>query len=372
MKVLYITNLASPYRVNFFNELNRYCDLTVLFERKKADDRNDEWYNNEFNFNGIFLKSKSIGNEASASFDIIKYLRKDFDIIILGGYSSLTAMIAIVYMRMHNIPYILNADGGFINYDEKKLKKIVKTFFISSAKYWLSSGNETNKYLVYYGAEKERIYKYPFTSIYKNEILNQPISYIEKEKNKIKNKVKEEKVILSIGQFIYRKGFDWMIEAYKDLDKSIGIYIIGGKPTNEYLKLKEKYKMNNLYFVDFQDKESILSWYRSADLFVLPTREDIWGLVINEAMSQGLPVITTNKCIAGLELIENGKNGYIIDIESEEILLEKTNLFFSLSNKKRKIIMENCLNKINKYTLENMSAIHADFFKKIEDNETYE
>ena len=153
MKVLYITNLASPYRVNFFNELNRYCDLTVLFERKKADDRNDEWYNNEFNFNGIFLKSKSIGNEASASFDIIKYLRKDFDIIILGGYSSLTAMIASVYMRMHNIPYILNADGGFINYDEKKLKKIVKTFFISSAKYWLSSGNETNKYLVYYGAE---------------------------------------------------------------------------------------------------------------------------------------------------------------------------------------------------------------------------
>lgn len=35
MKVLYITNLASPYRVNFFNELNRYCDLTVLFERKR-------------------------------------------------------------------------------------------------------------------------------------------------------------------------------------------------------------------------------------------------------------------------------------------------------------------------------------------------
>ncbi|WRK53685.1 hypothetical protein SD457_00640 [Coprobacillaceae bacterium CR2/5/TPMF4] len=55
-------------------------------------------------------------------------------------------------------------------------------------------------------------------------------------------------------------------------------------------------------------------------------------------MSQGLPVITTNKCIAGLELIENGKNGYIIDIESEEILLEKTNLFFSLSNKKERLL----------------------------------
>ena len=106
----------------------------------------------------------------------------------------------------------------------------------------------------------------------------------------------------------------------------------------------------------------------SADLFVLPTREDIWGLVINEALSQGLPVITTNKCIAGLELIEDGKNGYIIDVENEEMLLEKTNFFFSLSNEKRKNIMENCLNKINKYTLENMSTIHADFLKKIENN----
>ena len=372
MKVLYVTNIAAPYRVDFFNDLSKYCDLTVLFERKKAVDRNDEWYNNAFSFNGIFLKSKNIGNEAAISFEVIKYLKQKYDLIILGGYSSPTAIIASLYMKFSKIPYILNADGGFINYSERKINKFIKTFFISSAKYWLSSGKETNKYLVYYGANEKNIYNFPFTSLKESDILKEPISIEAKKKLKRNFNISYDKVILSIGQFIPRKGFDWMIEAYKDLDKSIGIYIIGGKPTNEYLKLKEKYKMNNLYFVDFQDKESILSWYRSADLFVLPTREDIWGLVINEAMSQGLPVITTNKCIAGLELIENGKNGYIIDIESEEILLEKTNLFFSLSNKKRKIIMENCLNKINKYTLENMSAIHADFFKKIEDNETYE
>ena len=368
MKLLYITNLPSPYRIDFFNELNKYCNLTVLFERKKADDRNDEWYGINFDFKSIFLKSINFGNEASISLEIIKYLKKEYDLIILGGYSSPTSMIASIYMRLHRIKYVLNADGGFINNDEHKIFKVVKTFFISSANYWLSSGKETNKYLIYYGAKKEKIYRYPFTSIYKNEILKQPISYVEKDKNKIKNNVKEEKMILSIGHFIYRKGFDWMIEAYKNLDKSIGIYIIGGKPTNEYLKLKEKYKMDNLHFVDFQDKESVLNWYRSADLFVLPTREDIWGLVINEAMSQGLPVITTNKCIAGLELIEDGKNGYIIDVENKEMLLEKTNFFFSLSNEKRKNIMENCLNKINKYTLENMSTIHADFLKKIENN----
>ena len=368
MKVLYVTNIAAPYRVDFFNDLSKYCDLTVLFERKKAVDRNDEWYNNAFSFNGIFLKSKNIGNEAAISFEVIKYLKQKYDLIILGGYSSPTAIIASLYMKFSKIPYILNADGGFINYSERKINKFIKTFFISSAKYWLSSGKETNKYLVYYGANEKNIYNFPFTSLKESDILKEPISIEAKKKLKRNFNISYDKVILSIGQFIPRKGFDWMIEAYKDLDKSIGIYIIGGKPTNEYLKLKEKYKMDNLYFVDFQDKESVLNWYRSADLFVLPTREDIWGLVINEAMSQGLPVITTNKCIAGLELIEDGKNGYIIDVENKEMLLEKTNFFFSLSNEKRKNIMENCLNKINKYTLENMSTIHADFLKKIENN----
>ncbi|MFQ6836812.1 MAG: glycosyltransferase family 4 protein [Thomasclavelia spiroformis] len=364
--MLYVTNIAAPYRVDFFNDLSKYCDLTVLFERKKAVDRNDEWYNNAFSFNGIFLKSKNIGNEAAISFEVIKYLKQKYDLIILGGYSSPTAIIASLYMKFSKIPYILNADGGFINYSERKINKFIKTFFISSAKYWLSSGKETNKYLVYYGANEKNIYNFPFTSLKESDILKEPISIEAKKKLKRNFNISYDKVILSIGQFIPRKGFDWMIEAYKDLDKSIGIYIIGGKPTNEYLKLKEKYKMDNLYFVDFQDKESVLNWYRSADLFVLPTREDIWGLVINEALSQGLPVITTNKCIAGLELIEDGKNGYIIDVENKEMLLEKTNFFFSLSNEKRKNIMENCLNKINKYTLENMSTIHADFLKKIE------
>ena len=82
MKVLYVTNIAAPYRVDFFNDLSKYCDLTVLFERKKAVDRNDEWYNNAFSFNGIFLKSKNIGNEAAISFEVIKYLKQKYDLII--------------------------------------------------------------------------------------------------------------------------------------------------------------------------------------------------------------------------------------------------------------------------------------------------
>lgn len=121
MKILFLTNLAAPYRVDFFNELSKYCDLTVLFERKRAADRDDRWYSNNYKFKAIFLNSKNIGNEASLSFEVLKYLKENFDYIILGGYSTPTAMIASTYMKLHKIPYILNADGGFINDNERKL-----------------------------------------------------------------------------------------------------------------------------------------------------------------------------------------------------------------------------------------------------------
>ncbi|WP_455684657.1 glycosyltransferase family 4 protein [Thomasclavelia sp.] len=367
MNVLYLTNIPSPYRVDFFNELNKYCDLTVLFERRKADDRNDEWYCNKFNFNGIYLKSRNIGDEASLSFEVIKYLKRDYDIVILGGYSSPTAMIASIYMKLHKISYVLNADGGFINSNEKKINKSIKTFFISSAKYWLSSGKETNKYLIYYGAKEDKIYNFPFTSLKKEDILKEPISKKTKEQLKKDFNIQYEKVILSIGQFIPRKGFDWMIEAYKDLDCGIGIYIIGGEPTEEYLKLKNKYKMDNLHFINFQDKKIIKKWYQLSDLFVLPTREDIWGLVVNEAMAQGLPIITTNRCIAGLELLKDGVHGYLVDVENKNKLIFLTKKILDMNYFEYSQFAKNLIKLSEENTIEKMAKRHFHIFTELKD-----
>ena len=61
MKVLFLTNIPSPYRVDFFNEIGKYCDLTVLFEKGFSNERDTSWKNYSFdNFKGIFLKGKSI------------------------------------------------------------------------------------------------------------------------------------------------------------------------------------------------------------------------------------------------------------------------------------------------------------------------
>lgn len=365
MKVLYITNLASPYRVDFFNELTKYCNLTVLFERKIANDRDDSWYKNKFYFKSKFLNSKNLGNESSLSLEVIKYINKDYDLIVLGGYSTPTAMIASTYMKLHGIPYVLNADGGFINKNEKRLNYLIKKHFISSASYWLSSGKETNEYLQYYGAKKEKIFNFPFTSLKKDEILKDNISFQEQCDLRKKYGVNYKKVIISIGQFIYRKGFDWMIDAYSNIDKSTGIYIIGGSPTDEYLKMKKDLSMDNLHFIGFQNKSDILNWYKLADLFVLPTREDIWGLVINEAMSQGTPVITTTKCLAGLELLKENTHDCIVEVEDKRGLLEATNNILNLKNEQKNQLKKEMLKIVSFYSIENMAEKHFNIFKTI-------
>lgn len=99
--------------------------------------------------------------------------------------------------------------------------------------------------------------------------------------------------------------------------------IVGDEPTQEFIGMNNNMKLDNVVFVGFKTKKELKDYYIAADVFCLQTRGDVWGLVVNEAMAYGLPVITTDKCVAGIELIEDDKNGYVIPVEDYELLAEK-------------------------------------------------
>lgn len=369
MRVLFLTNIPSPYRVDFFNELGKYCSLTVLYERNYAENRDGKWLHEKTNnFNSVFLKGKKIGPDSAVCFNVLKYLdRTKYDIVIVGGYSTPTGMIAISYMRFWRIPFILNADGGFINKNENIIKKYIKKSFITSATYWFSSGNKTTEYLKYYGAKQKCILKYPLTSVLEKDILKKPINAYEKMLLRQSLNITEEKIILAVGQFVYRKGFDVLIKSCGKIPKDYGVYIVGGAPTQEYLKLKNNLLLgDNVHFVGFQSKDELKEYYLASDIFVLPTREDVWGLVINEAMAYGLPVITTDKCIAGLELVQDCKNGFIVPTEDHVELVEKINVILSNTDVYRRMSQKS-LEIIREYTIEKMAKRHVDIFRIIGD-----
>ena len=365
-KVLFITNYPSPYRVDFFNELGKQAeiDLTVVFIEKIAEQthRDSSWFHENYDyFHPIFLNDrKNIYKGIYICTDIIKHIRLKYDEIIFGGYNYPTMMYAMQYLQMKNIPYSIEIDGAFIK-KENHIKRFVKKHFISSASKWYSTGDVSDKYFLEYGAQKDKIYQYPFSSLKESDV-DERISENEFNVRKLALRklleIKEERVVLSVGQYIKRKGFDILLKATCSLPPDVGVYIIGGKPKQEYIDFINNKKMNNVHFIDFQKKEDLKKYYFASDIFVLPTREDIWGLVINEAMAYGVPVITTDKCIAGLQLINPGKNGYIVPVEDDIALAKSIN---SILESHALYKMRNqCLNVAHEYTIEKMARKHIE------------
>lgn len=365
MRVLFLTNIPSPYRVDFFNALGKLCDLTVLFEAKSAKDRNAEWKPDRFqNFKAVFMKGIRIGEAEAFCPEVLLYLsEKQFDRIIVGFYASPTGILAIEAMKWKRIPFLISSDGGIAK-GERGYKFKLKKHLLCAASGWLSTGKTTNEYLEYYGARPECTYTYPFTSVKEKEALKYPLAKKEKDAYKKVLGIKEEKVVLSVGQFIPRKGYDILLNACKKLDRDVGVYIIGGCPTEEYKELQERLGLVNIHFVGFRKKEELIAYYKAASLFVLPTREDIWGLVINEAMSYGLPIVTTDACVAGLELVECGINGYIVPTENPDRLAEAMNTILQEEALAKRMASANT-EKMKKYTIEEMAKRHIDILENL-------
>jgi glycosyltransferase involved in cell wall biosynthesis len=368
MKVLYLTNLPAPYRIAFFQELGKLCDLTVTVETETATDRNKEWFceNSHRNFRYVVLPGIRWGNDSAFNPSVLRWLKdRSYDIVVVGGHSSPTEILAILYMKLKNIPFVASADGGFTARNEPALKRRLKKLLIQSARYWMVSGETTRKYLEFYGADPKRTYHYPFTSLEEKDVLPKPVEVAEKESYKQLLGIGGS-LVLSVGRFIPLKGFDILLKAWSLVKHdNANLVMIGGGPEQpKYAEMIRDLELKNVKVLDFMKKDELMLWYRAADVFVLPTRCDTWGLVINEAMAQGLPVITTSGALAGLELIRDGENGYVVPVEDADTLAEHIELL--LSNNELRQSMAKCSNEIiRSHTITNMACAYIQAFEDI-------
>lgn len=348
-RVLYITNLPAPYRIAFFEQLcqGQEIDLTVLYERSTAATRNEKWKDETSArcFREVFLPAVKIGDEASLSLKVLSFLNRKYDVIILGGYSSPTMMLAITYMHLRRIKFGITCDG-ILPKEDSKQKKALKTWLVSAASFWLSSGRVTTAQLLKYGAVEERIYEYPFSSVREAEIVD-PEELTPERKRAYKDLIgcREEKAVLYVGRLIHEKGVDVLLDAFKRLNAPNTRLIIVGGDTGRQCEDER------ISFVEFQKKEELSAYYRAADVLVLPTRGDVWGLVVNEALANGVPVVTTDRCGAGLQMLRNGVNGYVISSEDAQAMSRAIASVLTGSDMKQEAIKT-----ARDYTIEKMAA----------------
>lgn len=363
MKVLYISNIPTPYRNEFYNELGKKVELTVVYEAQGASDQGIRfnWDITQVkNYKAVFLKDGDI-EEQKLNKKIFKYISREYDYIFTTNYSYRTEMAALIYLKAFRIPYVMEIDGGTIK-QENIIKRMVKKFLIGGAKAYFSPSKGTDDFLRNYGVETERIVRTHFTSLRENQIVKKPCTEEEKREYRRSLGISKKRTILGVGQLIYRKGWDTLLTIAKYIDAEI--YILGeGENRLQYEEFLRTNEIQNVHLIGFQSNDITSNFYKAADIFVLPTRYDVWGLVINEAMAHGLPIITTTECTSGVELINNNINGKLVMPDSPKDLLEAINGFLN-DNRLMMETAKRALETIKPYTIESMVLKHLEYMGK--------
>ncbi len=320
MKYLIVFSHPAPYKVKLFNALAKHIDLTVIFERKLGAFAQKQYETNpSFLFKCIFLNGLNIGRENHLSFAVINHLKNHhYDYIIMNGYSSFTEMLTIHFLIQRNIPYYLYINGG-VKRQDNSFKYRLKKYFVSHAKRYLSPSHEADEYLLHYGAKINLIDYYPYSTIDQADVLSKPLPLIERQSLRMASGFSDAVHFISVGQFIDRKNFSTLIQLWKNVPHQYQLVIIGeGPEAKKYRQLIHHNHLTNIRLMPFQPQQQLLKTLRMMDGFILLSKEDIYGHVINEALSQGLPVLTTPKVISGRTLIKENSNGVFLSLNQLE------------------------------------------------------
>lgn len=361
MKVLWIFNHPAPYKIDFFNELGKIVDLDVIFERRKEDDRDPAFYYQKvINFHCKIINSLRFGYMNNYTGKVVKRIKeKKYDIIVVNGWRTFTEMKTLSYLKKHNIPYIFAINGGIIKANERKLYKKIKTKYISGARFYLAPDENSASYLKYYGADETKIRLYPYSTIYEKEILNNLLSLEEKENKKDEYGLKGKEIYVAAGQFIPRKNDAQLIKIWKNVpDNKVLVLVGSGSEQKQYEKYIKEQNISNILIKPYMPHEKLLEFFSISEASILLTKEDIYGHVVNESLSQGCPVIGSKNANSSTNLIRDGKNGFLVDILDEKQILDAINS--PISEEMRK----NAISTSKNNTIEIMAEKHNAFFEE--------
>ncbi|MCR5506031.1 MAG: glycosyltransferase [Bacilli bacterium] len=348
MKVLFVFNHPAPYKVRTYNELAKKMDIFVIFERTKAKDRPDSFYNiNEYNFPHLFLKKGYFGREQSNTGEVKQYIKEhyqEYDLIVMNGYSTLTEMRAIDFMKKHKIPFILQINGGIAK-KENIFKRKLKTKYISAADKYLSTGFESDKYLLAYGAKQKDIYHYVYSTLEEKDVLIKPVDKESKMEFRKEHHLPQSHLFVSDSQFIERKNNVQLIRLFKKLPYHL-LLIGEGKEKELYESIIKEEKIDNVILHPFVPKDELYVLLKNADYFITLSKFDIYGHTSLEALANGLPVVSSNKVVSSCQIIKDWKNGFLVDIHNEKQILEAMMNVSKIDN-------NNCTISAKEYTVEN-------------------
>jgi glycosyltransferase involved in cell wall biosynthesis len=138
-------------------------------------------------------------------------------------------------------------------------------------------------------------------------------------------------VFLFSGRMIERKGVDILLRAFERLaqqHENVALLLLGDGPRkSDYEHSVPEHLRRRVHFTGLLGQDELPAHFAVANVFVFPSRHDGWGVVINEACGAGLPVIASRQTGAALDLVDEGRNGFLLDCEDVEGFAAKMEFF---------------------------------------------
>ena len=327
MRVAVITPIPTPYRDPLWNVVAEQpgIDLDVYYCAPTKADRPWElsW---ERRYNIISLPAinlaKRFGQDASCYWNrgIVGRLHKGkYDALVMGGYNHITMLVAFVYARLFRVPYFL-MNEVYLTQPRKKWRVWVKDplvkWIVRNAAGFFPTGTLSSEYLMAYGADKDTLTKMP----------NAPdVDHFYAEASRLRTQRSvlrkglgfgDEKVILFVSRLIKLKRVDILLEAFAALvtDVDARLVILGdGIMKEPWEALSRRLGLENrVEFRGFMAPADLPKWYVVSDLFVLPSEDETWSVVVLEALASGVPVVITDMVGCYRDMINDPRIGRVV------------------------------------------------------------
>lgn len=325
-------NIPSFHQNDLFNELSKiYDEFKVTFAHAKDENRiNQGWNSGQTQH----YTSKTIGNDLDIC-RLIFYVFKNRKAthIVNGIWAEKSLFFVIILLNFFRVNFLIYSEAPIPNKYRSFIKKILLHFLIKPlaklliirAKGFLAVSIFAVEYFESLGVKANKIYRFGyFRTVQKS---------IQKHSN---NKNTE---LIFVGQLIERKGIMTLLEAIKNISKinhSFHLTIIGTGELES--SLKEFITINKLQsrvtLLGVINSENIADYIEKADLLILPSIFDGWGMVVNEALQSHVPVLISDQCGAK-ELVKVDQNGLIFQHNNVESLSQNLEKFLNLSLQKK-------------------------------------
>jgi len=263
---------------------------------------------------------------------ILNEIRKNRpDLMILMAWINPTFWLAILACKFYRIPFVLMTDQNIQNEMQKsRLKAFLKQFALGRLLFpmaagFLSAGTSNNRFYEHYNVPKNALI--PFAFSWGFEDLIQEADTIAKDRSSIRKELgirPECFVVLFAGRFVPEKDLPTLLTAYRlaELSDSSLILVGDGALNSQINRYISENNMKDVRMMGFKNRNEIGQFFTAADVLVLPSRQETWGMVVNEALCYSLPIILSDQVGSGPDLLQAGENGYSFPAGDADALAE--------------------------------------------------